>query len=90
MRSRAGVIFDIICILLSYFLDVASPILATMHPSDTLYHISYSVMGQKTQKYWFSLTCDVWTDVRTDVRTDRPSYRDARTHLKIAIFGLFK
>ena len=22
------------------------------------------------------------TDVRTDIRTDRPSYRDARTHLK--------
>ena len=26
------------------------------------------------------------TDGRTDGRTDRPSYRDARTHLKIAVF----
>ena len=25
------------------------------------------------------------TDTRTDGRTDRPSYRDARTHLKIAV-----
>ena len=24
----------------------------------------------------------VLTDIRTDVRTDKPSYRDARTHLK--------
>ena len=23
------------------------------------------------------------TDIRTDIRTDRPSYRDARTHLKM-------
>ena len=28
----------------------------------------------------------LWTDRRTDRRTDRPSYRDARTHLKIYMF----
>ena len=27
-----------------------------------------------------------WTDGWTDQRTDRPSYRDARTHLKIDVF----
>ena len=27
-------------------------------------------------------TTDGTTDGRTDIRTDRPSYRDARTHLK--------
>ena len=26
---------------------------------------------------------DGWTDGRTDGRMDKPSYRDARTHLKI-------
>ena len=32
---------------------------------------------------------DGQTDGRTNVRTDRPSYRDARTHLKISIFSIF-
>ena len=26
---------------------------------------------------------DIWTNGHTDIRTDRPSYRDARTHLKM-------
>ena len=38
------------------------------------------------------LRTDLWTDGRTDgrtdLRTDRPSYRDARTHLKTKILRL--
>ena len=29
------------------------------------------------------------TDIHTDIRTDRPSYRDARTHLKIVVSSFY-
>ena len=33
---------------------------------------------------WISGILEVGlTDIRTDIRTDEPSYRDARTHLKM-------
>ena len=38
--------------------------------------------------FWFRVTA-LRTDGRTDGRTDRPSYRDARTHLKIDTVGIF-
>ena len=37
---------------------------------------------------FFRMLTDIWMDIRTDIRTDRPSYRDARTHLKMSVRGL--
>ena len=85
------VISYLICILLSLF-DIFSlkiVTLYTMYPCNTLNHLTYPIKARIYRKSTFRQT----RDLLTYFLMETPSYRDARTHLKIiltrVVFSLF-